>query len=259
MMFYSCPFCEGKIVLYWEKISIWQCRSCRLLFRNPQIDDATLIELYASSWKNPMAHRSETGGTTPILAKTYSENLLKTLGLNDFKGLKILDFGAGEGIMSRALKDAGADVWAIEPFGPQVCRLEGISKACTLDELGGKVRFDGIVCIDVIEHLKWPWEHLSRFHDILKPHGWLYLATPNAMSLNAQFLKEKWREAQRTSHLFFFKPVILEKFFEYAGFYSWRRLRWFIRYSSNPIRQLLHFLLQLTLLDGEIRYIAIKK
>jgi len=259
MMFYHCPFCKERIVLYWQNISIWRCYHCGLLFRNPQFNDARIVELYDASWKNPMAHRDETGGTTARLAEIYLHNLLKALRIKDIQGLSILEFGAGKGIMSETLKNAGAYVWAVEPFGFKACRKKEISTVCTLDEIHGEIKFDGIICINVLEHLRCPWEELRRFHALLKPCGWLYLATPNAGGLNAQILKGKWREALKKSHLFFFKPLALENLLENTGFYSWQRLRWFVRYSINPIRQILHSLLQLAFLDGELRYIAIKK
>lgn len=39
--------------------------------------------------------------------------------------------------------------------------------------------FDGVVCIEVIEHVELDHLFVSQIHRVLKPGGWVYLSTPN--------------------------------------------------------------------------------
>src|SRR5205823_4085133 len=148
--------------------------------RHPLPSEKDLAKIYQKSWLDPYEYRSETGGTDLDLARTYVRRLANSLGFKDFSGLKILDFGAGRGAMLTALKELGADVCAIEPFGYQFLENKGFITFRTLDEIPVGIIFDGIVAIDVIEHLYAPWNELRRFLEILKDSGWVYISTVNA-------------------------------------------------------------------------------
>jgi len=254
----QCSFCCGTVRPYWRDVKVWKCSSCGLLLRHPLPSEQDLAKLYQKSWSDPYKHRSETGGQDLDLARTYAGRLASSLGLKDFSGLKILDFGAGRGAMLTALAELGADVYAIEPFGYQFLASKGFSTFRTLDEIPEGVIFDGIVTIDVIEHLYAPWNELRRFSEILKDSGWVYIATPNACGLNAKIFRSGWQEVLKPGHLIFFTPCSLEAVLTYCGMTRSRRLRWFIKYSDNPIRALLHYFLQALYLGGELNYLAWK-
>jgi SAM-dependent methyltransferase len=46
---------------------------------------------------------------------------------------------------------------------------------CTLES----EQFDGVICIEVIEHVNEDRDFVSQIHRVLKPGGWLLLTTPN--------------------------------------------------------------------------------
>jgi len=94
--------------------------------------------------------------------------------------------------------------------------------------------------------------------NLLKVGGWIYVATPNPTGLNAKINRGNWREAKKASHLLFPSPSTLEGMLYQAGFSKIKRLRWFIRFHCNPIRVMIHYIMQMTGLDGELRYLAWK-
>ncbi len=254
----QCSFCHGTMRLYWREVNVWKCSSCGLLSRHPLPSEKDLAKLYQKSWSDPYEHTSETGGKDLDLARNYARRLASSVGFKDFSGLKILDFGAGRGAMLTALEELGADVYAVEPFGYQFLESRGFVTFRTLDEIPEGVVFDGIVAIDVMEHLYAPWNELRRFSQILKDSGWVYIATPNACGLNAKIFRSGWQEVLKPGHLIFFTPRSLQAVLTRCGMRRSRRLRWFIKYNDNPVRTLLHYFLQTLGLGGELSYLAWK-
>ena len=106
------------------------------------------------------------------------------------------------------------------------------------------------------EHLAGPWDILRELGGLLNPNGWLYVSTLNATGLNARVAGAHWREILKPEHLIFFTPKTLEYTLDKADFDRCLRLKWFIRYSNNPAKVILNFLLQLSGLEGELRYLA---
>lgn len=214
-----------------------------------------LDALYSHSWNNPEQHRSETSGTESHLANIYARYLARSLGIRDFSGMRVLDFGAGKGLMIKALNALGAEACAVEPYGYEHLRAKGIKVYRELSEV--KNSFDGITMIYVWEHLLQPWDTLLELHRILVEDGWLFIVTPNPSGLNARLTKGKWREAKKEGHLMFPTSYTMERILNDVGFRSFKRLKWFIRYHRFP-RWMLDYLLQAIYLDGGLRYLAWK-
>lgn len=240
----------------WPTIQMFRCPSCGLIYRNPRPEKGQLNELYEESWEAPEESIGDTGGTVSNLAETYARVLADSLGLADFSGLRILDYGAGRGAMSIALKNLGADVCAVEPYGLEYLESLGIKVLGTLDEIPGATRFDGIVTIDVVEHLLEPWVDLARCHELLKPAGWIFVATPNAGGVRAALQGSCWEEATRRSHVTLFTPRSCAEVLHRSGFSRPRRLRWKIDYGRGMAVRMVHLILQSLGIDGELRYIA---
>jgi 2-polyprenyl-3-methyl-5-hydroxy-6-metoxy-1,4-benzoquinol methylase len=254
----QCPFC-GKNTRnkYKSPKFVFQCLSCGLLFRHTDVQQ-DFDELYKVAWSDVEHHKQETGGTDVTLASIYARKLAQTLGLDNFSGLRILDFGAGDGSMLVALSASGADVYGLEPFGYEHIKSKGFKVFRNLDEIPKGILFNGVISIDVLEHVPLPWDTLERLYKLLIDNGWLYVTSPNAHGLNARFSGSNWRELRNQSHLYFLAPLNMKAFFSRLGFTKARRLCWFVQYSNNLLKGLFHYLLQLLGLDGEMRYLIFK-
>lgn len=256
--FKQCPVCDAPIRVLWPTVAVWRCTNCKLLMRNPQPTEQELGNLYDGSWTAPEENSRETGGTNSYLAGHYAAQLLHSLRLPSFAGLTILDFGAGRGATAAALASLGARVVAVEPFGYAYLQQRGISVFQQLADIPQGTRFDGIVSIDVIEHLPTPVETIGQLGPYLSDNGWLFLATPNAAGISCRVKRAAWKEVRNPGHLYLFSPQNLELLLSKAGYSRPRRLRWYIQYSANPARRALHTVLQSFAVDGELRYLAYK-
>lgn len=253
----SCPLCHSGLSPLWPSINFWLCHSCGLKVRIGYGQNM-MNELYRSSWQAPQINVSETGGTDPVLARTYMDLLLSTFGRKDFFGLNILDYGAGRGDILSALVERKAQAVGVEPFGHELLRQKGFQTYQTMEDLPENQAVDGIVCVDVIEHLEKPLADIQQMFKLLSPGGWLFISTPNSESLRARIQGQTWEEANRKGHLFLFTPDSLEKNLSLAGFSRIYRLRWFIPYHHRWYRRVIDKMLTLLRLDGELRYLAIK-
>lgn len=254
----SCPYCGTGASPRWRDLNFWQCSSCELIFKYPLPEMDSVIELYEKSWTSPSENRSETGGTSLELARSYAVKLAQTLKLKDFTGLRVLDFGAGRGDILTALSELGADVYGVEPFGYEGLVDKGFNMFRTLDDIPDDLKFDGIITVDVVEHLWSPWDEISRFDSLLKNGGFVYISTPNAGSLRARIQGDKWSEALRPGHFVLFNGVSMEKMLRRAGYKDPKRLRWFMNYTENDFRNVVGYLLQAARMDGELRYLIRK-
>ncbi len=114
-------------------------------------------------------------------AKLYQRFLLQQM--QGFFGppgaLQLLDFGAGRGLFSKAMRSAGYSVDCLEPDPELHGHLteQRFSVAMTQGQLadGG---YDGVYSLNVLEHIPDDLEALAAMRRALKPDGRLFLYVP---------------------------------------------------------------------------------
>ncbi len=253
-----CPFCNNNLSPFWSEPCFAKCGGCDLLVRSPFPSERDLRSLYETSWTIPNESTSETGAIDTKVASRYADQLLHTLDIPNFRRKLILDFGAGKGTLMGALSELGATTYGVEPYGYGflVNNYENVYQ--TLNDIPDKVLFDGIVSMDVVEHLRTPWECITELYNRLRPGGWLFISTPNPNGLNAFLTKQNWREAAKPGHILFMSEKCLFEIFGAAGFSQIRPLHWKIRYSDNYFKRASDYMLQNLSLDGATRMIGFR-
>lgn len=105
-----------------------------------------------------------------------------------FKGKKVVDFPAGNGVTSRILKEIGAVPIPMDLF-PEYFEIEGINcKRANIREglaLNEKSA-DALICQEGIEHFTDQYEALKEFNRVLKHNGLLLITTPNYSNIRAR-------------------------------------------------------------------------
>ena len=104
------------------------------------------------------------------------------------EGLRVIDAGAGEGYMSRLLKDLGYDVTACDISAsafkcPDIPFIRAdLNKGIPLEDN----IFDYTISIEVIEHIENHGNFIKELIRITKPGGRIIITTPNITSLSSR-------------------------------------------------------------------------
>jgi len=142
----------------------------------------------------------------------------------------VLDVGAADGSVARVLRGMGCRVWGVEldeqaaAAARPVCEdvvvgdVEGIDLKASFGR-----RFDVVLLLDVLEHLKDPATVLVQARDLLADAGWVVVSLPNVAHaavriqlLNGRFVYTDSGLLDRT-HLRFFDRPAVEALFAGAG------------------------------------------
>lgn len=123
----------------------------------------------------------------PKLRAAKAQKILRLLyGRVALKGAKVLEIGTGSGVIAQALKGSvgpTGEVWAVDIVDQRLDR-EGVGfRLVTGTALPFEDEaFDLVISNHVVEHvgdLERQDNHLGEIARVLRPGGWLYLATPN--------------------------------------------------------------------------------
>jgi len=142
----------------------------------------------------------------------------------------VLDVGAADGSMARTLGQMGCRVWGVE-FDPDSAALarawceevvegdvEQLDFAATFQE-----KFDVVLFLDVLEHLKDPLSVLRRAQQVLADGGHMVISLPNVAhsAMRAQLLSGRFAYTEvgllDQTHLRFFDPISVRQFLRDAG------------------------------------------
>jgi glycosyltransferase involved in cell wall biosynthesis/SAM-dependent methyltransferase len=155
---------------------------------------------------------------------------MESLGIQETKGLNILDLGCGSGYLCRKFSKVGSgNVVGIDinlPVdydesgeGLQFLRIDLNEKDWVRSLLGAITleRFDLILAFDIVEHLNAPFEFLKSVQTLLSDSGSLVLTTPNTNSWERLFFPTTWSGAKDADHLTLFNIYSLQFLLQRAG------------------------------------------
>jgi SAM-dependent methyltransferase len=195
------------------------CRRCGLVLTNPQPSEAALDRFYREHYRRFYQRVDQ-----PDLA--YVERLRKdgrSRATVEFlisrdalpAAAKVLDVGASEGAMLRAIADLRPDTTrvAVEP-NPAFRAFAESYADCTvhasLSELEGQT-FDLVIVNHVLEHVREPVPFLQQLAAVLHPTGHLYIDVPNVIDYSSL-------QDFHIAHLYHFGPASLRRLVRLGDF-----------------------------------------
>lgn len=206
---YNCPMCGSQKTFRKAKIKDFRflhCKDCEFIF-SPEITPEYLSELYAQGYHGPKDGAPITGwSNTSFLDPAFDL-------LEQREKLHVLDFGTGQSLVPKKLREKGHKVIAVDvvsPVHPHHDRLTGDLIEFKFDA----DQFDFIFSFQVLEHLPRPRPLLDELLRLAKPEGLILLHTD--METPERFTKnfEKWWYVAPPDHCAFYRHRTFEKYLE---------------------------------------------
>jgi len=225
----ACLVCGGaRSRLYARKfgLDLVKCRDCGLVYANPRLREAELLERYESPLffdEYLRSFRAGPNGFDPDFVRGHYRIFLDIVGRYFASGKKLLDVGCGAGFFVKAAEEAG---WKAE--GIEISRLASryVREVAQVNVRTGRLEdagsapdsFDVVTMLDLVEHLPDPVETIALVHRVLKPGGVLIVATPDLRSMSRMFLGRSWAALSPAEHLANYDARTLRAALEGSGF-----------------------------------------
>jgi 2-polyprenyl-3-methyl-5-hydroxy-6-metoxy-1,4-benzoquinol methylase len=225
----QCPACGsgGDDVFVKYGFNHKRCPLCLTLFCSPRPTEELLFQYY-SDWEAPL-YWTKLLVETDVNRKTLQYEP-RAKNIVDLLRAKIgdcaesaVDLGAGSGAFALALKktDFFKKVLAVDFSSDCV-------KACVkqgLDAMQGSIEdlpsdsADLITMNDLIEHVFDSKEFLRACHRVLKPEGFISIATPNGQGFDFKVFKEHTVNITPPEHINYFNPKSIKILLESVGYH----------------------------------------
>lgn len=209
-----CQLCKKKNIQKIKTVKgvdIFECKECQFAF----VDQRKVVNLNPQEEYDLKSYREN--------ENRFRERFRKFVGkIHEYKKSgRVLDVGAGYGLLSSMLYEKEYEVDIVEPMNKLYYLKEKRIKhnKITIEEFFSmaKTKYDIVLLMDVIEHLKDPLQILSRLRSILNKKGIVVIQTPNYESLMAK-LCINWSWWMVSDHKFFFSPRSIRSMLQKAGF-----------------------------------------
>ena len=146
----------------------------------------------AEEWWNPLGKFKPLHKFNPIRILYIRNNIIQTFNLQmkkkSLKNLKILDIGCGGGLLSEPMSRLGAQVTGIDASYKNIAVAKLHAKKSNLDikyfctspeNFETKAKFDVILNMEIIEHVKDVNFFIKSCSRLLKKNGIMFVATLN--------------------------------------------------------------------------------
>jgi SAM-dependent methyltransferase len=186
----SCEELRGKFLSH-SGIPIYYalCSSCNFCY-SPEISSWPLIEFENKIYNG--GYIDIDPDYVEVRPRAHAKNLIATFGSHS-KCIRHLDYGGGEGLLSKLLCDAGFDSSSYDPF---------VNKTANINDLGS---FDLISAIEVFEHVPDVHSLMNNLRILLKPDGVVFFTT---LTTDGNIVKNQrltwWYASPRNGHISLF-------------------------------------------------------
>lgn len=221
-----CGAPDDQLAQYFEsgETDFRLCKSCGCVFRKHFPGPEELDEIYRQAYEE----ENIAGDTTNQESGDYAvRSFAGYLSQHVVKpGDRILDYGAGSGVLVSELRNRGfaCDGFEFAQSAREYCLSNrGYSLKSDLEAVPDGY-YQTVTMIEVIEHLTDLTGTLNEIYRVLAPGGKLFITTPSRTGFRARIEKGSWREARKKFHLFLFDWRSIRFHLKRAGFAGAERI-----------------------------------
>ena len=224
----DCPLCGSvQYKTLWKNgmLPFVRCKRCRLVYQNPQPDNAQLFNRYDDEYFKYEIENEDSFfnlmklGLDDIHFFEYEKIMRKREGRQN---LSFLDVGCATGKLIKFIRSRGWSVKGVEicensaAYGRENYDLDihtgTLETACLPED-----SIDVLHCSHLVEHLTAPGRFFAEASRVLKPGGYMVAVTPDISGFQARLFGEAWRSAI-ADHMILFSKKTLKKMFRMYGF-----------------------------------------
>ena len=202
------------------KYSIVRCNHCRVLQTYPMPSSTQLSDIYSKSYSY------EFHDAVYWEKKLRAKKILKVLKLSGGSdcGIKILDLGAGSGVLVEQALQEGWGAIGVEPHRRAGNTLSAQHKSkiveMTAEEyVKNASKIDShVVLSHTLEHLSEPKRLLEELYSKMHEEMFLVIVVPNAVSKTNKVRHSSWGYWQVPIHLYHFEACSITNILSEIGF-----------------------------------------
>ncbi len=227
----NCNLCgcnKTKLYLNCKIFKYVRCRSCGLVFQDPQPIFEDLKERYKNEY---FIYELENDKNFFNLMKLGLKDVkFFDKPFSDFSNKRFLDIGCATGLLVKYMQNKG---W--ESSGIEICKesaeygIKNRGVKIVIKTLGDAnfddEHFSVIHFSHVIEHIPSPLTFLKEVFRVLAPGGKAIITTPNVKGFQAKIFGAEWRSAI-ADHLTLFSKKTLRTMLKKAGFKLEKMVTW---------------------------------
>lgn len=220
---YICGWNDSALIFTENGCPVFRCGKCEFVYVYLQPNTLEMskteypVEDYKKYCENYIFNKEK--------YNLRSKKLINIIEEYKYRKGKILEIGCAAGFFLNVANNNGWNSFGIEPdkflfkyaknvFGLNVANVS-LEKAKYKDNT-----FDVIVALNVLSHIKDPFQFFYKVKRMLKPNGLLVLETGNkgacSIQIKAEILGENWLIPE---HLFHFSEKSLSVLFDRTGFF----------------------------------------
>jgi len=204
-----------------ESFAFYRCGACSALFIDPVPVDR-LSEIYpASYYSYAEPRKSLVHAVKSFLDRRFFRSILARV---PGSALRALDVGGGAGWELSTIRDTDPRftetlVVDLDPNAAELAAANGHGYFCgRIEDFETDQRFDLVLLLNVIEHVRDPVRVLEKVRSLLSPNGVALLKTPNYDALDARlFRNQSWAGYHCPRHWVLFTKESFTRAAERAG------------------------------------------
>ena len=243
----NCPTCNSKAkkeLIYRREdgIGFYKCLDCNIEYASPRLIETELLKLYeGDDWKDLSKYNDwtyqnwkDSKGPHYYLVKENIKLVKKFLN----KVSSVLDVGCDIGLTVKSLEENRyySEGVEISSVGAKIAKEKTGIKVHNM-ELGSyksEVEFDGVLLLDVLEHLYNPIKVLKECASHMKIGGYIFIHVPHHGGISTRFkrflhkkgLKKGYKHFGFPAHIYAFdrrslKAILTKSGFETVHYESW--------------------------------------
>jgi len=243
----NCPTCDDNAdsaLIYKREdgIGFYNCSICNVEYASPRLIETELLKLYeGDDWKDLSKYDDwtyqnwkDSKGPHYCLIKENAKLIKKFLNT----GSSILDVGCDIGLTVKSLEEGGyySEGVEISSVGAKIAKEKTGIKVhnMELESYKSEIKFDGVLLLDVLEHLYDPTKVLKECASHMKIGSYIFIHVPHHGGISARFkrflhkrgLKKGYKHFGFPAHIYAFdrkslKAILAKSGFKTVHYESW--------------------------------------